>query len=240
MKVLKILFLSLALVSCSKTSVLNNKGVLDLYFENYEEAKNSFLKALVLEPESALVRYNMSLVDISEERLALADKELSYLEKRVWASKDYKNKPQDLFKILFAQAFLKTMLKDIPGALKKYQDCLELNPKSKEVKKNIELLLSGQSGQSGPQGQKDESKKESKEGDKESQAKNEGDKKDDSDGKEKAQKDPKGRDDSTLKRKNLSEKEIDQILKEIKNQESKIRAKENNKYEGKRTNGKTW
>ena len=194
----------------------------------------------------------MSLVDISEERLATANKELAYLEKKIWSSKDYEQKPQDLFKVLFAQAFIKALLKDVPGALKKYQECLELNPNSRDVKKNIELLLSGQSGKSDSQNnKKQKSDRESKDGDKNAKNKNQGDKENNTEGKDKSNQEItnqeitneeiKGRDDSTLKRKNLNEKEIEQILKEIKNQESRIRSQENTKqHKRKRANGKTW
>ena len=240
LKKLKTLLFLLIFTGCSKALILNNKGVLDFYFEDHELAKSSFLKSLVLNPESSLVRYNMSLVDISEERLALASKELSFLEEKTLNSKDYRGKPQDLFKVLFAQAFIKGLLKNVPEALEKYQDCLEVKPNSREVKKNIELLLSAQSGDSGPQGQEQKSDKESKKGNEESEAKNQGDKQDESDGKDKSDSPIKGRDDSTLKRKKLSENEIEQILNEIKNQESKIRSQENTKYKGEGANGKTW
>ena len=233
----------LIVCGCSRSSILNNEGVLYYYFEDTDSAKESFLKSLVLDPESTYVRYNLSLVDISEERIAAAEKELAYLEKKIWAKPNYNKKGQELFKVMFARAFLKGAIKDIPGALKKYQEALELNPDSKAVKKNIELLLSGQSSESGSPGDKGKSEKKSDKGDKNKEQKKDGDSQDkDKDGQDETDEDKevKGQDDETLKRKNLSPKEVEQILKEIKSQESRIRSQENSNYKGEGANGKTW
>jgi tetratricopeptide (TPR) repeat protein len=51
-----------------------------------------------------------------------------------------------------------TSKQDIPGALSAYQAALELNPQSKEVKQNIELLWSQQNGSKGG-GKSDDKKK---------------------------------------------------------------------------------
>jgi len=240
---LRLFFLIVVLVGCSKSSIYNNHGVLELYFEKYDSAKTAFLKSLVFEPGSVYTRYNLSLVSLKQENLVAADKELKFLEKQIWNAKDYKNKSSDLFRVFFAQAFIKTMLKEVPKALAKYQDCLSLDPNSRDVKKNIELLMASQQGESGQQGKDKSSKSDSKKGDKDSKDKKEGGDQDENDegkGKDKSDEDIKGRDDSSLERKKMSEKERAQILKEIKNQESRIRSQENSKYKGEGSSGKTW
>jgi len=212
-----------------------------MHFEKYRSSKNAFVESLVLSPESLHTRYNLSLVDLKEERIASADKELDYLLKLLKNSQNFDKKNEELFKVLFAKAIIQTSLENIPGALKRYQEALELKPDSVSVKTNIELLLKNQSGKSGSDGEK--SDKKGKKGDsKKDQEQDGGDSKDKKgEGEKPSDETPKGRDDSTLKRKNLSEKEKDQILKEIKSQESKIRSKENsNKKKGEGVSGKAW
>ncbi len=233
----------LLLASCSKPSLLNNEGVLDMYFEKYRSSKDAFVESLVLSPESLHTRYNLSLVDLKEERIASADKELDHLLKLLRNSQSFDKKNEELFKVLFAKAIIQTSLENIPGALTRYQEALGLKPDSISVKNNIELLLKNQSGKSGSDGEKSDKKGKKgdskKEKDKDQDGGDSKDKK--GEGDNPSDETPKGRDDSTLKRKNLSEKEKDQILKEIKSQESKIRSKENsNKKKGEGVSGKAW
>ena len=235
----------LLLASCSKPSLLNNEGVLDMYFEKYRSSKDAFVESLVLSPESLHTRYNLSLVDLKEERIASADKELDHLLKLLRNSQSFDKKNEELFKVLFAKAIIQTSLENIPGALTRYQEALGLKPDSISVKNNIELLLKNQNGKSGSDGEKSDKKgkkgdsKKEKEKDKDQDGGDSKDKK--GEGDNPSDETPKGRDDSTLKRKNLSEKEKDQILKEIKSQESKIRSKENsNKKKGEGVSGKAW
>lgn len=124
----------------------------------------------------------------------------------------------------------------IEAALQNYQNALELRPDSVEVKTNIELLWQG-----GGQGK----------------GKGEGkDKKDDPNGKEKGEGEGKGKDkrdqskdqqyenSKPTKQKlgggSLTKEQIQAILEELKNQEQKIRAEENEQGLKEAPNGKDW
>lgn len=236
------LLLLLSTLSCSKASYLNNRGVLEAYFENSKESKEFFLEALTLEPNYFEARYNLALNDMTEEQLANSYKELEYLEAAIVNSTNLSTdiKSQSLFKVYFAKAFIKGLLGEIPQALELYQNCLDIHPDSKDVKKNIELLLQGQQGEGGDKQSDEESDKSGKDGKNRSDKSKKGDESKDSEGEEMSDKDIKGRDDKSLKRKKLSKKEVNQILKEIKKQESEIRSKENTQFKGEGASGKTW
>lgn len=241
----KLFFLAIlpfSILSCSKASYLNNRGVMEAYFEDFKGSKEFFLEALTLEPNYFEARYNLALADMTQEQLAQAYKELDYLEAELLKSENLKPelKAKSLFQIYFAKAFIKGLLGEIPKALDFYQKSLEIAPNSKEVKKNIELLLQGQKGESGQKQGEDESDQSGKEGEEKSDKSKKGDESKDSEGEKESDKDIKGRDDKTLKRKNLSQKEVNQILKEIKKQESEIRSKENTQFKGEGASGKTW
>ena len=110
-------------------------------------------------------------------------------------------------------------------ALIQYQQALQLNPKSYEVKHNIEMMIQQQ--QSGGGG----------EGDPDSQEKNKGEDQSKSD----PGTDPKKQEqEAKAKPKNLNEKDVEKILEELKNQEQKIRAKEYGKGPQDSLGGKNW
>jgi len=113
--------------------------------------------------------------------------------------------------------------KKIPLALAAYQSALELNPESLEVKTNIELLMQQQQG--GGKGGEDDKK--DKEGEDGKDPKPDGP----------IKKNPKN---SEYKSQNLSEKDMQKILEELKNQEQNIREKEYNKGVKEKSRDKDW
>lgn len=234
LKIVCILFL---FVGCDGIVVHNNIGFLKMYMKNPIDAKKKFTEALLENPTYVLARYNLSMSNLHLEQLKDSLKELNALEKVYENSPKFEYSDQ-LYKVYFAKGFILGLVQDIDGALASYQNALKIKPKSEEVKNNIEILTSKGSGRS-KNGESDE-KKEGKEGD--DKTGSEGGKGDSKKGTGKGNKDnPKGRDDSSLKRKNLSKEEIKQILKEIKDQESKVRAKENKNTDRKGgPSGKTW
>lgn len=228
------------MMSCGPGVLENNKGAFSVYRQESLEAQKHFVTALLENPYSPVFRYNLSISNMMAEQLSDALKELDALEASYKARKNIKEDLQQIYKIYFAKAFVYGLIQNVDAALDYYQRALRIKPDSLEIKKNIELLVQQQKGQKGKSGKPSdqESDDSSEKGD---ESKEKGDK-EDSEGKDKDKKDPKGQDEESLKKKNLSKEEIEQILKEIRNQESKVRAKENQKNnEGKGVgNEKPW
>lgn len=233
---LSILLIFFLVAGCNKASLHNNLGFFDIKMENPIDAEKEFRLALLEDSNHLLARYNLSMTNLRLEKLKDALKELDSLEKTYEANKKFENSAE-LFHVYFAKAFLLGMINNTPAALETYQKALRIAPDSLEVKNNIEILTKSGSkgGKGGESGEEKDGKggEEGPGGDKKNKKKGSG-KGDSND-------DPKGQDDSSLKKKNLSKEEIDQILKEIKNQESRVRAKANKK-KGKPggNNEKTW
>lgn len=126
--------------------------------------------------------------------------------------------------------------KKIDEALKEYQKALDIHPQSKEVKTNIELLLQKQSKSQKSDKQKEDQKKDNK--DKKSNGNKQKEKnKQQSQGKNKKDE---PRQPKEFKSKELSRKDVEKILEELKNQEQKIRAKNYNKKVKEKSNEKDW
>jgi Ca-activated chloride channel homolog len=139
------------------------------------------------------------------------------------------------FQALFNAARVKGEQKKVDEALDLYQQALELDPESKEVKTNIEILLA--TGGGGGKGDQDQDEKEKK-GDQDGK---EG--KDNKDGQD--QKKPnKGQGPKPTPRpfnsEELSKQDVKNILDELKRQESQIRAKEYEKKSKETTRAKDW
>ncbi len=210
--------------------------------ENPRAAKKEFLKALLENPGDDIARYNLAISNLASEQVKDALKEVEALEKAYEADSRFEMSDR-LFNVYFAKAFILGFIQDVPGALGAYQKALRIKPASLKVKNNIEVLTAQSSGGKGG-GESDPDKKGKKskgEGDEES---SDGDQKDKSKGSNEGDKeDIKGQDDESLKKKNLSKEELEQILKEIKDQESKVRSKENKKNTDKKGgpgSEKTW
>ena len=136
--------------------------------------------------------------------------------------------PKINFLSLYNAARIRGHQKKIPEALRLYQGALEIWPDSVEVKTNIELLtaMSAQQ-QSGGNGKGDGNPNKDKEGSQSDQIKEDGPIQN-------------GREiPSSFQSRELSEDDVRRILEEIKNQEQKIRAKENKKAK-ERPRAKDW
>jgi tetratricopeptide (TPR) repeat protein len=231
----------LSLAACGPGVVQNNKGTRAFGSEDYLTAREHYVGALLENPDSKHYRYNLAIANTAGERLSDALKELDVIESSYKGREVLDAELEDIFKLYFAKAFLHALTQNIDEALEYYQKALFIKPDSLDVKKNIELLIQKEKSQKGKDGKPSKDKKDGgKKGDK---SDNKGENKD-SKGKDKDKKDLQGQDDETLKKKNLTKEEIKQILKEIKDQESKVRAKESQKNKGQKrgkgANGKTW
>lgn len=218
-------------------------GSLELYFKNTSKAEKKYIRSLAENPDIYLSRYNFAVSEIPLEKLHNALKELKALEEQVLNNTERTGDAAILYKIFFAKAFIYGLLENIPDALENYQRALNFRPDSREIKRNIELLTKNQQGSG--KSKKGQKGNKSEEGEQKASAEEQGDQKKDKDSKGKEEnknQDVKGQDEESLKKKNLSEEEVEQILKEIKDQESRVRAKENNKDEGAKgkENDKNW
>jgi len=231
----------LILTSCGPGVLQNNKGTKAFSGEDYLSAREHYIGALLENPDSNYYRYNLAISNTAGERLSDALKELEVIESSYKGRKIEDSELADVFKLYFAKAFLHSLTQNVDEALEYYQKALFINPDSIDVKKNIELLIQQKKSQQSKDGKPSKDKKDG--GKKGEKSDDKGDNKD-SKGNDKDKKDLKGQDDETLKKKNLTKEEIEQILKEIKDQESEVRAKESQKNKGEKrgkgANGKTW
>jgi len=229
----------MSLVACGAGVVESNKGTSAFKAGDYQTARDLYIGALLEDPNSIYYRYNLAIANTAGERLRDAQKELETIELFYKEREVLESDHQALFKLYFAQAFVYGLVQDTEKALAYYQKALQFQD-SLDVKKNIELLIT-QEKQKSKDGKSSKDKKDG--GKKGEKSENKGDK-EDSKGDDKDKKEIKGQDEDSLKKKNLSPEEIEQILKEIKNQESKVRGKENQKNKGEKkgkgANGKTW
>ncbi len=228
-------FTLFTLTSCSKAAFEHNKGAVYLRLKDIDAAKNSFSRALINEPRLGVSRYSLAFSLLSAEQHKEAIQELDALITEQTSQKN-------LFKVYFAKAVVYSLIGELEKALDFYQKCLYIQSDSVEVKTNIELLFGGGDGEG--EGKSNRSKL-SKKKDKESKA-GEGDK-------EKKEQDEKSKDATekekkdSEKKKNLSPQDIERILKELKQQEKKIRSQsyqQNTKGDedkkSKKEGGKPW
>jgi tetratricopeptide (TPR) repeat protein len=213
-----------------KAIELNNQGVDSLKKETSYPAYKSFVAALAEDPFNLYVQLNLGLAFLLNKEPDKAVKTFGTVVRLAEAN------PELQFYGFFNAAVALTQEGQIEAALQNYQNALELRPDSVEVKTNIELLWQG-----GGQGK----------------GKGEGkDKKDDPNGKEKGEGEGKGKDkrdqskdqqyenSKPTKQKlgggSLTKEQIQAILEELKNQEQKIRAEENEQGLKEAPNGKDW
>ena len=133
---------------------------------------------------------------------------------------------------MFNLAIVLTKQKKIGEALAAYQACLDIQPDSKEVKTNIELLWQGGGGEGEDKDDKKDPKgkgKDKKEGpgDDKDQPKEKGE--------PQQKKQPK-----SFESKELTDGDVKKILDEVKNQENAIRAQEYERNLKEAPRGKDW
>lgn len=184
----------------------NNDGVASLENEDPKQAYVLFLQALAEDPFNSLVRLNLGFVFEQGKEYQKAYQE--YMSAYKYAKTD-----EEKFAALFNAGNAMKEAKNYEVALKAYQDALALNPQSKEVKKNIELMWKGGGG-GGGQNEKEQPQ--------------DGEQQQDSQSPQDQQEKPKPKP-KEFEGKELSESDVKKILEELKNQEQQIRAKEYDK-----------
>lgn len=208
-------------VSASEMAAIkaNNEGVELFAGEQTSEAYEKFVESLAEAPFSPIVRLNLGVTFEKSEQYQKAFQE--YLAA-------HKNADQAEFKYyaLFNAAEVLARQKKIPEALAYYQAALEINPSSREAKTNIELLIQ----QGGGGGKGDQPQKNQKEGEDENQEPDENTKM-----VNRREEKPK-----PFESKELSQKDVEKILEELRNQEQKVRAKQNEKKAKEKPREKDW
>lgn len=225
---------------------LAQKSAESLQQKKNTEALDTNLQSLVYFDRSYQIFSNLGVAfDLNEKK---DDAEKSFL-----AALEKATLPKDKFLIYFNLGYLMGSQKKIKEALIYYQQALEIDPTSKEVKHNIELLTQKQQSQdqSGNQGESSEKKDSSGQGDQQKdEQKKDQDSSKNEDQKDEKQKDQQGEKDRKqtgaykprpFKGDQLSEGDVKKILGELSRQDQKIRSqfnkKENRKEE---SNGKDW
>ncbi len=208
-----------------KSYLLNKEGIAQLQEESFDKSVNSFLKALETDPLNPALHLNLGLSLMAQGEPQKAAKAF---QNAFSMSAD----PQLRFIALFNQAYALGEAKDIEKALDTYQQALEFDPESLEVKTNIELLTQNQS-QDGQGGEGDQNQEQS------SGEGNDEEKKDPSQGQNNEEQKPKPQP-KEFKSKELSASDVKKILEELKSQEQGIRAKEYEKGAKERPSGMDW
>lgn len=189
----------------------NNQGVKNYKQEQLTNAYTQFAQGLSDLPFNPEVHYNLGRVFYENKEYEKAHQE------SLTAAKLAPEKSAIRYEALFQAAAALAQLKKVDDAIATYQQALEIIPDSKEAKTNIELLIAG-----GGQG---EGKEQNQEGG--------GNKpKDDpKDGQENKPDDrprtnkPQPNAPKPFKSEDLSKRDVENILDELKRQEEQIRAK---------------
>jgi Ca-activated chloride channel homolog len=197
-----VLFTNLVLASDPRAVYNNLSGVKTLLKNQPSQAQAEFLKALETEPEEARLHLNLGLSYQANKDLERAAKE--YQAAARFATTD----ELKFFGNFNAGQALGA--KNVDLALRYYQQALKYKPDSQETKQNIELLMQSKSGGGGEGDNKDDQQKEDGE-----------DKGQDRTNKQSNEPQP-------YKGKDLTPQDVQNILEELKNQDQKVRAKENN------------
>ena len=231
MKLLFLVFLFLPSLAFGqpplKSIYLNNGGTEDLKEQRVAPAQQKYLRALSEDPFNYVARINLGVTFVFNDEIEKARKEFE-IPLRGNASSEIK------YLAHFNTGRAHHQAKEVEPALNNYQKSLLYKKDSIQAKANIELIVQQQNGQ-GQGGSGDEQQNENNEN---QDQKGQGNQKD----KEQDQQDQ-GENDKDKKEKkpqDLSEKDIEKILEELKNQEQKIRALEYGKKSKEDPNGKTW
>jgi tetratricopeptide (TPR) repeat protein len=180
----------------------NNKGVQKLKSEETQVAYEKFLYALNLEPFNSDIRLNLGLTFEH-------NKEPEKAAKEYMSAYRYSIKEDQQFIALFNAGNAFRDAKNNDMALQAYQKALTIKPDSKDVKKNIELMWQGGGG-GGGSGENQNPNENQQPGDSGQQPPQQ-------------QQKPKPKEFDSEK---LTQKDVNKILEELKNQEQEIRAKE--------------
>ena len=186
----------------------NHKGVSRFNDKAYFPAYQNFLKALESDPLNPRLQLNLARTFEANEDFEKADKAYRGALRVLPENSDLR------FEALFNLGNVDAKLQHIDEALAAYQAALEIDPESKEVKTNIELLWQGGGGQGKGEGK---DKKDQKEGE------SKGNQAQQPQEPQEQKKKPK-----PFQSQELSKDDVKRILDEIKNQEQSIRA---NDYE---------
>ena len=196
----------------------NNESVKLYEAKRMSEAYGGFAQSLGDLPFQSEVHYNLGRTYFENKEYEKA------LKEGVAAARLADGRPEQRFKALFLAAAAAGAMKKIDEALSLYQSALELAPTSKEVKTNIELLLAtgGGNGKGDSQGNDEGEPKEGGSPDKPKDG--EGEQNDQKQGQPKRI-DNKSRTPRPFQSEQLSNKDVENILDEINEQEERIRAK---------------
>ncbi len=235
-----LIILSLSIAGCQFTDIrailINNKSVKKIKEQGLEETQAGYLKALEIEPLLPALHSNLGATYDAQKdpdramRLYKNSEEFSEAEIKAipeqWLISPWEknSKYMGLFAALFNQAQLLGRENKLDDSLKKYQGALALNPTSKEVKQNIELMFQQQQG--GGQG---EGENKDKDKDQKGEGKGNGDDKDDK--KDDKEKDGQKKDYSSSPKYKprdfkgeLTKENVSKIFGEISQQEKKMRS----------------
>lgn len=198
----------------------NRSGLKKFQQKSFFPAYQDFLKALENDPFNPEVQLNIARTFEANEEWPKAEKAYR------GALKIFNEKSQRRFEVLFNLAGVLGKQKRIDEALAAYQQALEIEPDSIEVKTNIELLW--QSGGGGGSG--DQQKPQDDKGDQQQQGQNDQPQPD-------QQKKPQPK---PFQSQDLSQDDVKRILDEIKNQEQGIRAQDYDKGSKEAPRAKDW
>lgn len=200
----------------------NNNGVEKYKEERYSDAFKDFAKALGKDPFNPIFRFNLgeSFYSVGEHEKALKQHES--------VGDDPKVDPELRFQSLFNAGNIALEKKDVAKALEYYQKALEIKPDSLETKTNIELAFK-QGGGGGGGGKDQQKQQQNKKGDQQNQGDGKKDQK--GGGQKDSQKKKKGPRPTPqpFKSKELTQRDVRQILEELKRQEEAIRSKQDKK-----------
>lgn len=188
----------------------NNQGVQAYQKEQLTNSYDHFARSLGDLPFQPEVHYNLGRVFYENKEFGKS------LQESLTAAKLAPEKSEARFLALFQAASALAQLKKVDDAIAMYQRALEIKPDSKETKTNIELLIAA-----GGQGQGEDQSDQSGGQPKDQPKDGEGDQP--KDGPRTNQ--PPPNTPKPFKGEDLSKRDVENILDELKRQEEQIRAK---------------
>jgi tetratricopeptide (TPR) repeat protein len=210
----------------------NNRAVKEIQENNQYKAYQSLVEAAAADSFDPAVRLNLGYVYLKNEEADKAAQEFSLAKQFAGDNKDLN------FMANFNLGVALAAKGDIPGALAAYQEALEWEPGSKEVKTNIELLWNQQNGAKGG-GKSDQKQKGSEsdksEGDKPNDQKNDNQQTGGNENKEQPKPQPK-----PFESQELTPETVRKVLEELKAQEQRVRADHYSKGAKERPRDKDW
>lgn len=208
------------------------RGLSALNSEQPQMAVQEFLKALEYNPLNSKIHFAFGLALLAQEK---PDQALKVFD----IARKLSLNPKDRFNAAFNAGIAATQAQNVEEALAQYQDALEVDPQSHEVKTNIELLIKSQKQEGGGGNSDQKQQDQNQEG--EQEQKKDGDSGQDQ--KEQNQpkpSEPEKKQPKKFESEELTPNDVNKILDELKSQEQGIRAKEYEKGKKSRTGGKDW